>query len=79
MLLSCVIYTKEVRDVSTFGVPIALLQADMDELIHLMVTGPLAILLTKVDTKLYEKYITYYNLKPVIYVKLTKALYGTIK
>jgi hypothetical protein len=41
--------------------------------------GPLATLLTKVNPALYKKYVTDERGKPVIYVKLTKALYGTLQ
>ena len=48
-------------------------------MIHFRVTGPLVRLLTKVGAKLYGKYITKENGKPVIYVKLTKSLYVTLQ
>jgi hypothetical protein len=64
---------------ATCNIPGAFMQVDMDELIHMRLAGPLASLLTKVNPGLYEKYVTQENGKPVIYVKLTKALYGTLQ
>ena len=51
----------------------------MDELIHLSVTGSMAILMTKVDAKIYENYKTSDNGKPEIYAKLTKSIYEILK
>jgi hypothetical protein len=43
--------------VVTADIPGAFMQAGMDEVIHMKLEGPLARLLTRVDPKLYEKYI----------------------
>jgi hypothetical protein len=79
LFLSCVIDAKEGRDVATTDIPGAFMQADMDELVHMRLVGPLVKLLTKVDPELYEKYIEYEKGTPVMYVKLSKALYGTLQ
>lgn len=79
LFLSSVIDAKEGRDVATCDIPGAFLQAEIDEIIHMRLTGPLALLLTKVDKNLYEKYVTYEKGKPVIYIRLAKALYGTLQ
>ena len=79
LLLYCIIYSKERADVTICDTPGYFLQEYADKLIHLRVTGPLARLLTKVGAKLYEKYITKENGKPVIYTKLTKYLYVTLQ
>ena len=55
LLLSCIIDSKESRDVEICDIPGSFLQADMDELIHLRVTFPLTILLNKLYAKIYEK------------------------
>lgn len=67
----------EGRDVATADIPGAYMQADMDEVIHVCFSGPIALLLAKVNNKLYNKYISYKKL--VLYVKLLKALYGTLQ
>ena len=55
------------------------MHADMDELLHLKLEGPLAELLTKVDPKLYAPYMTKERGNKVLYVVLNKALYGTLQ
>jgi hypothetical protein len=56
------------------------MQADMDEVLHVHLEGHLAKkLLTKVDPELYTKFISKENGKDVMYVRLTKALYGTLQ
>jgi len=79
LFLSCVIDAKERRVVATCDIPGAFMQADMDESIHMRLAGPLAMLLTKVDSEMYSKYVVMERSKPVIYVKLSKALYGTLQ
>ena len=44
------------------------MQADIDEVIHVKLEGPLATLLTKVDPEKYTKYIMIENGKEVMYV-----------
>jgi hypothetical protein len=76
--LSCVIDAKEQCQVMTCDVPGAFMQVNVDEVVHVRLVGPLAILLTKVDSMLYTKYMTTEKGKPVLYVQLQKALYGTL-
>jgi hypothetical protein len=79
LFLSCIIDVKEKRDVATCDIPGAFMHSDMDKVVHMRLSGPLATLMTKVGPKLYEKYVTTENGKPVLYVKLRKALYGTLQ
>jgi hypothetical protein len=79
LMLSCVIDAEERRAVVTADIPGAFMQADMDEVIHMKLEGPLATLLTRVDPKSYQKYTTMEHGKLVIYVQLMKALYGTLQ
>ena len=51
----------------------------MDETVHLRLEGTMAELLTRLDPKLYRKYIFSERGKPVLYVELLKALYGTLR
>jgi hypothetical protein len=62
----------------TCDVPGAFMQVDVDEIVHVRLVGPLAELLTKVDPDLYTQYVTTERGKPVLYVQLQKALYGTL-
>ena len=79
MLLSCVIDAKERRDVATVDIPGAFMQGNQDETVHMRLEGTLAELLTKCDLKLYCQYVVTENNKPVLYVELIKALYGTLR
>ena len=56
------------------------MQTNIDEVIHVRLEGPLATLLAKVNPQLYNKYLESDRKgKPVMYVKLKKALYGTLQ
>ena len=79
VMLSCVIDAYERRDVGIVDIPGAFMQAAMDELVHMKVEGKMAELLVRINPTLYQKYIRYENEKPVIYVVLKKALYGTLR
>jgi hypothetical protein len=79
LFLSCVIDAKEQRKVVTCDIPGAFMQADIDEVIHIRLEGPLAMLLTKVDPELYTKFLCKEGKKDTMYVQLTKALYGTLQ
>jgi hypothetical protein len=80
LFLTCTIDAKERRTVVTADIPGAFMQTDVDEVIHVRLEGPLASLLAKVDPELYDKYLEQDKKgKPVMYVKLKKALYGTLQ
>jgi hypothetical protein len=51
-MLSCIIDANERRTVMTADIPGTFMQADMDEILHMTLEGPLAKLLTRVDPKL---------------------------
>ena len=53
--------------------PRAFMQADIDEVFHIKLEGPLATLLTRVDLEKYMKYIMVENGKEVMYMWLAKA------
>jgi hypothetical protein len=79
VMLSCVIDAKEGRDIATVDIPGAFMQADMDEVVHMKLEGKMAELLVRIDPKLYRKHVQMEKGKPVLYVELRKALYGTLK
>ena len=79
VLLSFVIDAKEQRDVATVDIPGAFTQGDQDETVHMRLEGTLAELLVKCDPKLYRQYVVTENNKPVLYIELIKALYGTLR
>ena len=78
MLLTSVIDAKERREVITVDIPGAFMQGKQDETVHMKLEGTLAELLAKCDPTKYQPYLVIENGKPVLYVELVKALYGTI-
>ena len=78
LLLSCTIDAQEGRDVATTDIPGAFMQTDINDTVYVRLSGPLATLLAKVDKDKYEKFVVEEGGKPVIYVRLKKALYGTL-
>ncbi len=79
LFLSSVIDAREGHHVITCDIPGAFMHADMDDDLHLKLEGPLAELLIRVDPKLYSKYEVIENGKKMMYLKLNKALYGTVQ
>ena len=54
------------------------MQANMNEVVHMKIEGPLARLLVKVSPE-YQQYLCKERGQDVIYVLLEKALYGTVQ
>lgn len=79
LFLSCVIDAKEGRDVATTDIPGAFMQTDMNAMVYVRLSGPLAVMLARVNPKKYTKFVVTEKGKPVIYVRLLKALYGTLQ
>jgi hypothetical protein len=77
--ISATIDAMEHRHVATCDIPGAFMQADIDEIVHVKFEGEVALLLTQVDPDLYKKFLTTEHGKPVLYVVLEKALYGTVQ
>ncbi len=79
LMLSCAIDAQEGRSVMTADIPGAFMQADMDDVVFMKMVGETAQLLLQVNKEKYENFVVLEKGKPVIYVKLKKALYGTLK
>jgi hypothetical protein len=79
LLLTTVIDAKENRYVATVDVPGAFTQTDMDELVYVRLVGPMAEALIKISPSMYRKHILLENGQKVLYAKLRKALYGTLR
>ena len=79
VLLTSVIDAKERREVMTVDMPGVFMQGEQDETVHMKLEGTSAKLLTKCDPTKYQPYLTTEHGKPVLYVELVKALYGTIR
>jgi hypothetical protein len=70
----------EKREVAIVDVPDAYLTADMDEEICMCLRGRLVELMVKTAPEMYRKYIYVGpDNKPLLYVKLQKALYGCLR
>ena len=68
------------RDTEITDITGPYLSTEMDELAVMFLHGALAYLITFIDPDLYHKYIVDdSNRKPILYVKLPKALYGYIR
>jgi Reverse transcriptase (RNA-dependent DNA polymerase) len=79
VLLSRVIDIQEGRDVATVNIPGAFMQADPNEVLHMRLEGHMAEMLVKLDPQIYRKHIHMKGDKPILYVELKKALYGTMQ
>jgi len=79
LFITAVVDALEEREVAVVDVPGAFMQADMDSLVHVRFTGKMVELLLEIDPEGYGPYITTEKDQKVLYVKLLKALYGTIR
>lgn len=79
VFLTAVIDALEGRDVAVVDIPGAFMQVDMDELVHVRLTGKMVQLLLEIDREMYEPCLTIENGEQVLYVELLKALYGTLR
>jgi hypothetical protein len=70
---------KEQRDVATVNLPGAFMHADMEDTVYMKLEGKMVELLIKIDPDQYECHVCIVNGKPVLYVRLKKALYDTLK
>jgi hypothetical protein len=80
VLITATIDAFEKREVAIVDVPGAYLTADMDEEVFMCIRGKLAELMVKTAPDIYRNYIYVGpDNKPVLYVKLQKALYGCLR
>jgi hypothetical protein len=69
----------EKRYIATTDIPGAFMHAEIDEVVHIKFKGTLAELLVCINPTLYRKHIFLEKGVPVLYAKLAKALYGTLR
>jgi hypothetical protein len=79
LMISCIIDTKQGRDVATVDIPGAFMQVDMDEIVHMRLEGTMVELVVRLSPETYSKYVVKEGSKSVFYVQLKKALYGTLR
>jgi hypothetical protein len=58
VFLTAIINAQEQRQVMTINIPGAFMHVDIDELIHVHLEGPMAVLLARVDPEKYRTYMT---------------------
>ena len=78
ILLTLVIDALERRDVATADVAGAYLNADMEDYVLMRLVGDDVGLMCDVNPT-YKSYVTNERNKPVLYLRLAKALYGCVK
>ena len=54
------------------------MRGDQDEVIHMVLCGPLATMLIECDPDLYAPYCCQEKGQPVLYIQLMKGLYGCL-
>ena len=78
IMLTLIVDALERRDVATADVAGAYLNANMDDYVLMKLEGEDARLMCDVNPS-YEKYVTHQQGRPVLYLRLAKALYGCVK
>ena len=78
VFLTCVIDAAEQHDVATSDIPGAFMQTDINKLLPVKLEGDVAMLLIRLDPT-YCQFLTHKRGRPVIYAKLSKALYGILQ
>ena len=79
VFMTAVIDAMENRTVAVVDIPGAFMQADMDPGVYMWIDGAMAELLLEIDHDMYHQHMSKEKGKPVIYVELLKALYGTLR
>jgi hypothetical protein len=80
VFIMAIVDAHKPRDVACFDIPGAILRANSDEDITMILRGRLAELMVQVAPNLYSKYITVIRKGMVIlYVKMQKAMYGLLR
>jgi hypothetical protein len=80
ILISATIDTHERHAIATINIPGAFLNAYNDKEMIMLLKGCLTKLMVQVDPQLYCKYIVHIGKNQLLlYVKLTKAIYGLLK
>ena len=79
VFITAVVDAVEKCHVVVADIPGAFMHLDMDPNVHMRIEGLMAELLLEVDPDMHTKYLVSENKKPVIYVKMLKAIYGTLR
>ena len=80
VIITSTIEAHEGRDVSVIGLPNAFLNAENNEQTLMLLEGKLEKLMDQIDPQMYWKHIiTSSKGEPMLYVRLSKALYGLLQ
>ena len=80
VFITAVVDAWEHRDTATADLPGAYLSADNPDLVHMISRGKMSELMAMTEPRTYRKFVTYDNKgNTMLYVELTKALYGMLK
>ena len=79
VFLTAMIDAMEDQNVAVLDVPGAFMQAEIDELVHVQLTGPMVNMLLQIDHEMYKDYIMIERGEWVMYMELLKALYRTLR
>jgi hypothetical protein len=79
VLLTSVIDAAEERTVGIYDIPAAFLHSTLPDTLHMKMTGAMLKCLVAVKPDKYSKFVVSENGQDVIYLLLTKALYGCLK
>ena len=79
VFLTTVIDTLESREVAVLDIPGALMQADIDELVHMRFTGEIVSMLLHIDSDKYKDYVVMEKGEMVMYMELLNDLYSTLR
>jgi hypothetical protein len=80
VFLTAAIEAKEQRDTAVVDIPGAFMQAPQDdEVVHVRLTGIMVDILLRLQHDAYARFVVIENGQRVLYVRLSKALYGTIR
>ena len=79
VLLTALIDALEERDVAIVDIPGAFLRAKLDEEVHICLRGLLADIMVQISKETYGPFVFQQKGESVLYVKLTRALYGCLK
>ena len=75
VMLTATIDALEGRDVAVVDIPGACLSADMDDEVHVVFIATPEEIMEMADPALYQPFVSYETGKPVLCVRLQKALY----
>ena len=79
LIITCIIDSMEGRDVATVDIPGAFMQANIDDETYVKIQGAMCDIFVQIDPDRYAKFVCVEHGRNTIYLKLKKALYGTLK